>query len=44
MTHYVFYLPQFGISPGKTVLRTTAISFDVTFSVVFGALLHGATV
>eukprot|EP00927_Polykrikos_kofoidii_P059993 TRINITY_DN55075_c0_g1_i1.p1 TRINITY_DN55075_c0_g1~~TRINITY_DN55075_c0_g1_i1.p1 ORF type:complete len:980 (+),score=107.60 TRINITY_DN55075_c0_g1_i1:82-3021(+) len=44
MTHYVDYLPKFGIGLGDRVLRTTAISFDVTFSIVFGALLHGATI
>lgn len=44
LTHYIYYLPQFGIGSGKTALRTTAISFDVTFSVVFGTLLHGGAV
>lgn len=44
LSHYMYYLPQFHIGPGSRVLRTTAISFDVTFSIVFGSLLSGAMI
>mmetsp|Transcript_74061 Transcript_74061/g.130918 ORF Transcript_74061/g.130918 Transcript_74061/m.130918 type:complete len:962 (-) Transcript_74061:48-2933(-) len=44
LSHYVYYLKEFQITEEARCLRTGAIGFDMTFSVVFGALLHGACV